>query len=127
MTELIHWRAKQYYKYKSVLDISELRSCVKVGVAFPDLPPPSTPPPPPPGPNNPYGLCGHKATLKKKGEQELCGKSAGHPALAVQKQGEWSSHWQSSGVMWKSKWLSWAFRPNEPYGFCGRKATLNHA
>ena len=20
---------------------------------------------------------------------------------------------------------SWAFRPNEPYGFCGRKATLN--
>ena len=22
---------------------------------------------------------------------------------------------------------SWAFRPNEPYGFCRRKATLNHA
>ena len=22
---------------------------------------------------------------------------------------------------------SWAPRPNEPYGFCGRKATLNHA
>ena len=22
---------------------------------------------------------------------------------------------------------SWGFRPNEPYGFCGRKATLNHA
>ena len=21
----------------------------------------------------------------------------------------------------------WAFRPTEPYGFCGRKATLNHA
>ena len=30
--------------------------------------------------------------------------------------------------VWKSRWPSWAFRPNEPYGFCGRKAaTLNHA
>ena len=27
-----------------------------------------------------------------------------------------------------SKWPSWAPRPNEPnYGFCGRKATSNHA
>ena len=34
---------------------------------------------------------------------------------------------QSSGAVWKSRWPSWAFRPNEPYGFCGRKATLNHA
>ena len=34
---------------------------------------------------------------------------------------------QSSGVVWKSRWPSWAFRPNEPYGFCGRKATLNRA
>ena len=34
---------------------------------------------------------------------------------------------QSSGAVWKSKWPSWAFRPNDPYGFCGRKATLNHA
>ena len=34
---------------------------------------------------------------------------------------------QSSGTVWKSRWPSWAFRPNEPYGFCGRKATLNHA
>ena len=33
---------------------------------------------------------------------------------------------QSSGAVWKSRWPSWAFRPNEPYGFCGRKATLNH-
>ena len=48
MTELIHWRAKQYYKYKSVLDISELRSCEKVGVAFLDLPPNPPPQPPPP-------------------------------------------------------------------------------
>ena len=30
--------------------------------------------------------------------------------------------------MWKSRWPSWAPRPNKPYGFCGRrKATLNHA
>ena len=29
--------------------------------------------------------------------------------------------------VWKSRWLSWSFHPNEPYGFCGRKATLNHA
>ena len=29
--------------------------------------------------------------------------------------------------MWKSRWPSWAFRPNELYGFCGRKATLNHS
>ena len=34
---------------------------------------------------------------------------------------------QSSGAVRKSRWLSWAFRPNEPYGFCGRKAALNHA
>jgi len=34
---------------------------------------------------------------------------------------------QSSGTVWKSRWPSWAFCPNEPYGFCGRKATLNHA
>ena len=32
----------------------------------------------------------------------------------------------SSGAVWKSKWPSWAFRHNEPYGFCGRKATLHH-
>ena len=29
--------------------------------------------------------------------------------------------------MWESRWPSWAFRPNEPYGFRGRKAILNHA
>ena len=34
---------------------------------------------------------------------------------------------QSSGTVWKPRWPSWAFRPNEPYGFCGRKAKLNHA
>ena len=34
---------------------------------------------------------------------------------------------QSSGAVWKSRWPCWAFRPNEPYGFRGRKAILNHA
>jgi len=29
--------------------------------------------------------------------------------------------------VWKSRWLSWAFHPNEPYSFCGRKATVKHA
>ena len=33
---------------------------------------------------------------------------------------------QSSGAVWKSKWPSCASHPNEPCGFCGRKATLNH-
>ena len=34
---------------------------------------------------------------------------------------------QSSGAVGKSRWPSWAFRPNAPYGLCERKATLNHA
>ena len=34
---------------------------------------------------------------------------------------------QSSVAVWKSRWPSWAFCPNEPYGFCGRKAILNCA
>ena len=33
----------------------------------------------------------------------------------------------SSGAVWESKWPSWAVRPNEPSGFRGRKAILNHA
>ena len=33
----------------------------------------------------------------------------------------------SSGAVWESRWPSWAVRPNEPSGFCGRKATLKHA
>ena len=37
------------------------------------------------------------------------------------------SVYQSSGAVWKSRWPSWAVHPKEPYGFCGRKATLNHA
>ena len=38
--------------------------------------------------------------------------------------GPWTDH-QSSAAVWKSRWPSWAPRPNEPHGFCGRKATLN--
>ena len=42
-----------------------------------------------------------------------------------------SSHAQpqchSSGAVWESRWPSWAVRPNEPSGFRGRKAILNHA
>ena len=36
-------------------------------------------------------------------------------------------NWQHSGAVWKLRWPSWAFCPNEPYSFCGCKATLNHA
>ena len=35
-----------------------------------------------------------------------------------------SSH-HSSGAVWKSRWPSWAVRPNEPSGFRGRKELLN--
>ena len=34
---------------------------------------------------------------------------------------------RSSGAVWESRWPSWAPCPNETYGFCGRKATMNHA
>ena len=33
----------------------------------------------------------------------------------------------SSGGLWESRWPSWAVHPNEPSGFRGRKAILNHA
>ena len=33
----------------------------------------------------------------------------------------------SSGAVWELRWTSWAVRPNEPFGFCGRKDLLNHA
>ena len=32
---------------------------------------------------------------------------------------------QSSGAVWKSRWPSSAFRPDEPYGFCGCKKQLD--
>ena len=35
--------------------------------------------------------------------------------------------YHSSGAVWESRWLSCAVRPNELYGFSGRKAVLNHA
>ena len=47
------------------------------------------------------------------------------PATVIALPGQ--GHPQSSGAVWKSRWPSWAFRPNEPYGFCGRKAILNRA
>ena len=34
---------------------------------------------------------------------------------------------KSSWAVRKSRWPSWVPRHNEPYGFCGRKATLNRA
>ena len=36
-------------------------------------------------------------------------------------------HAYSSGAVWESRWPSWAVCPNEPSGFCGCKAILNHA
>ena len=56
-----------------------------------------------PVPNNPYGLCGRKATLSLNSlslvrSQELCESRGGRPGLPV---------------------------PNSPYGLCGRKASLN--
>ena len=38
-----------------------------------------------------------------------------------------SSLSHSSGAVSKSRWTSWAVRPNEPSGFRGHKAILNHA
>ena len=34
---------------------------------------------------------------------------------------------QSSGAGWELRWTSWAVHPNEPSGFHGCKAILNHA
>ena len=50
-----------------------------------------------PVPNNPYGLCGRKATLNQS-SGDVCESGGGRPGLPV---------------------------PNKPYGLCGRKATLN--
>ena len=44
------------------------------------------------------------------------------------KGGQRSVPWgHSSAAVWESRWPSWAVRPNEPSGFRGRKAILNHA
>ena len=47
------------------------------------------------------------------------------PRLLLPSSSSLSSH--SSGAVWESRWPSWAVRPNEPYGFRGRKTILNHA
>ena len=55
------------------------------------------------------------------------GDELGQNAAAIK---DWildSAFLQSSGAVWESRWPSWAFRPNESYGFRGRKAILNHA
>ena len=70
-------------------------------------------------PNSPYGLCGRKATLKKKESKRkwtwspvlnspygLCGRKA-----TLKKKES------------KRKW-TWSPVPNSPYGLCGRKAAL---
>ena len=33
---------------------------------------------------------------------------------------------RAAGAVCKSRWPSWVLRPNEPHGFRGRKAILNH-
>ena len=40
---------------------------------------------------------------------------------------QWPGSPQSSGAVWKSRWPSWTFLPNEPYGFRGHKAILKRA
>ena len=38
-----------------------------------------------------------------------------------------SARFRAQELCEKSRWPSWAVRPNEPSGFRGRKAILNHA
>ena len=47
------------------------------------------------------------------------------PIICMWMNAQSSGH--SSGAVWESRWPSWAVRPNEPSGFRGRKAILNHA
>ena len=55
----------------------------------------------------------------------------GHPGSLLYKKRGSSGAQHSSGVVCESRcesrWPSWAVRPNEPSGFRGRKAILNHA
>ena len=53
----------------------------------------------------------HLVSLQACLYKEMCLYNAGH----------------SSGAVCESRWPSWAARPNEPYGFRGRKAIWNHA
>ena len=87
----------------------------------------------------PYGICGCKATLnkrtiQKRPELRSCVKVEvavlGSPSLtartvSVDERQHGTELSQSSVAVWKSRWLSWAPRPNESDGFCGHKTTLN--
>ena len=73
-----------------------------------------------PRPNEPYGFCGPKATLNHAHAVVSLSLICQPDIIIIPAP-------QSSGVVWKSRWPSWAPRPNEPYGFCGPKATVNHA
>ena len=57
--------------------------------------------------------------------------SVWHPGIikdgVVCRDSSWNYSSHSSGAVWESRWPSWAVRPNEPSGFRGRKAILNHA
>ena len=64
---------------------------------------------------------------KQEWNAGLCLQMAEQPKRPVKRCKSQAHHCQSSGAVWKSRWPSWAFRPNEPYGFCGRKATPNRA
>jgi len=77
-----------------------------------------------------YGFCGRKATLDHAHALITVWPymSTLHPRTLSSTTSSSSSVFsQSSGAVWKLRWPSWAPRPNEPYGFCGRKATLNRA
>ena len=50
-----------------------------------------------------------------------------HDAVGQEEISLLDSYSHSSGAVWKSRWPSGAPRPNEPYEFCGRTATLNRA
>ena len=84
-----------------------------------------SPPPPPPHPP----VCPRSCTaFTCDMDRYLCGDAdkitvpfqQRRPAT-IQKATWETCRSQSSGAVWKSRWPSSAFRPNEPYGFCGRK------
>ena len=75
-----------------------------------------------PIPNSRYGLCGRKATLKKKTElraQEM--RVSGTPSLTV---ATVFVDVEEDGSKSSGKACIWTPIPNSRYGFCGRKATL---
>ena len=60
---------------------------------------------------------------------EMCHWTLSSQLKGWSRQKTFSNFWckQSTGAMPKSRWPSWAPRPNESYGLCGRKATLSLA